>query len=716
MSPTPPRPRRLRLGSALAASALAVGLLPALAGPAAADADIQRISGANRYETGVLVSQFTHPDPAEVDTVYVATGGDFPDALAAGAAAAALGGPVVLTPSTSLADVARDEIRRLDPSRIVLVGGVGALSDDVRTALEADEQIDATIERLGGANRYATAANVTLDAFPSGVETVYVATGSNFPDALSGVPAAARYDGALLLVTTDSIPSATAEALAALAPERIVILGGTGAVSMGVEFDLDDYASDVDRLSGPNRYLTAIDVAQDGFSGARTVFVATGTSFPDALTGGPSAAAFAGPLLLTSPSSLSDDVASELLRLNPRRVVILGGVGAVSDAVRDRIAAILADSTALPSGTVPDLAYNSVDNNRNGAQTTNVGTLDGAYEVLTNPPTDLAELGAIFSPNGARIAFQRGDRGFFGVTNTDIYVIDVAVGAGSTRGLLDTEKLEPDAGCDVAELDWRADGGQLAFVCTGRSNDEGSLPNTAYVLDLDGSTRLIPTGGTEDAEYLSLEYAPTGTDLALTRADGTNADDAQKSTIQVIDTADLEAGPSTAVSVAPDGFILPYLGQLLWSDDASTFVAGEGGSSANIHVYEADTGSGGPVLAEAEEGRHTLSALSADGSRVLVVTAPAFDAPDGTEDVLRLFDTGSGAVTATLVAQGDLVHAEIYGADLSPDGTIAAYGDVAEDGSEGNVTLVDADGTNRRTLFEEDNVINAFPTFNPTVD
>ncbi len=91
------------------------------------------------------------------------------------------------------------------------------------------------LPRLAGRNRYETAALVARDGFGGGVERVYVATGLDFPDALAGAAVAGALGAPLLLTDRGSLPGATRDALAALDPSEIVVLGGTAAVSPGVE-------------------------------------------------------------------------------------------------------------------------------------------------------------------------------------------------------------------------------------------------------------------------------------------------------------------------------------------------------------------------------------------------------------------------------------------------------------------------------------------------
>lgn len=261
---------------------------------------------------------------------YVATGLGFADALAAGSAAAHFEGPVLLVDRDSVPGATAQELARLAPQEIVLAGGTAGVS---RTVEEALAQV-APVRRVSGSDRYATAAAIALDAFAGPVPVAYVASGAGFADALAGGPAAARTGAPLLLAAPDSVPSATAEALAALRPQRIVVLGGRAAIGDEVAQGLAAYAPDgVTRIAGSSRYATAAAVAEVFEPGVDVVYLATGTNFPDALAGGPAAAAEGGPLLLVAPDAVPEAAAEALARLRPRALVALGGPGAIGEDV-----------------------------------------------------------------------------------------------------------------------------------------------------------------------------------------------------------------------------------------------------------------------------------------------------------------------------------------------------------------------------------------------
>jgi putative cell wall-binding protein len=310
--------------------------LPALS-VAAAPGDVSRQAGLNRYATAAQISHDTF-SPG-VNVAYVVNGLGFADALGAGAAAAELGGPLLLVTQSSIPSETATELDRLNPDEIIVAGGIGVVSDAVKTALGA---YSSTVNRQAGLNRYATAAAISAGTFDPGVNVVYVANGLGFPDALAAGPAAAELGGPLLLVTASSIPSETATELDRLNPDEIIVAGGTGVVSDAVKTALGAYSSTVNRQAGLNRYATAAAISAGTFDpGVNVVYVANGLGFPDALAAGPAAAHLGGPLLLVSQCAIPSETATELDRLNPGQIIIAGGTGVVCAALESQLQAFI---------------------------------------------------------------------------------------------------------------------------------------------------------------------------------------------------------------------------------------------------------------------------------------------------------------------------------------------------------------------------------------
>src|SRR5688500_275665 len=126
---------------------------------------VERFGGADRYATAAAVSA-AHFSPG-VPAVYVATGADFPDALAGGPAAARAGGPILLVAGTFIPAATSAELTRLKPARIIVLGGSGVITDRVVRSLDAFDT-GGGVRRIGGADRFATAAAVSAATFAPG--------------------------------------------------------------------------------------------------------------------------------------------------------------------------------------------------------------------------------------------------------------------------------------------------------------------------------------------------------------------------------------------------------------------------------------------------------------------------------------------------------------------------------------------------------------------
>lgn len=291
-----------------------------------------RIFGRDRYATAAALTDSVAPG---TPVVYVATGQAFPDALSAAALAGSVGAPVVLVRSNSIPAVTAEALRRLDPDTIVVVGGPSAVQDRVLTELGAYASV---VERVSGDDRYATSAEIS-SAFDVGPSTAFVATGRNFPDALSGGALAVDRGGPMLLVNTSSIPGSIAAELERLRPARIVVFGGPGAVEDSVLTELAGYATSgsgsVRRIGGSDRYEVSANIAAE-FAAPAGSYVATGTTFADAIAGGVVAGASGAPLLLTRPNDLPNVVDLRLRGIAESDGVVLGGTKSVFPIVRDQ--------------------------------------------------------------------------------------------------------------------------------------------------------------------------------------------------------------------------------------------------------------------------------------------------------------------------------------------------------------------------------------------
>ncbi len=196
--------------------------------------------------------------------------------------------------------------------------------------------------RLAGPDRFGTAAAVSAATFQPGVKTAYIASAYDFPDALAGAAAAGTTKGPILLAAAvGPLAPATVTELKRLKPAKIIVLGGSGVISAGVANALKAYAPTVTRLAGPDRFGTAAAVSAATFQpGVKTAYIASAYDFPDALAGAAAAGTTKGPILLAAAvGPLAPATVTELKRLKPAKIIVLGGNGVISDEVVLKVAA-----------------------------------------------------------------------------------------------------------------------------------------------------------------------------------------------------------------------------------------------------------------------------------------------------------------------------------------------------------------------------------------
>jgi hypothetical protein len=319
-------------------------------------ADSRRLGGSDRVSTGIQVSRFGWTDGSE--GAVLASSESFPDALVAGPLAGAAGMPLLINPKAKLDSRVLAELKRLmpDPSSrfVYIVGGTGVVSNAVQSALGSN---GFEVVRLAGTNRFATSVAVAkeldLGFQGSGLPrtTAFLADGTTFPDALSAGPAASVFFAPTLLTNGRSIPdSVKAYVNGRTSITRVNAVGGNAAAVVGA---FDTRAGD--RVFGADRFATSVQVAKTYFPGAATAGYASGTTFPDALTGGALMAAMWQPLMLVEAGRTPSAVGSQavIYRSATDQVLTFGGTAVVHDTVRADLARLAGTQTALYGPTTP---------------------------------------------------------------------------------------------------------------------------------------------------------------------------------------------------------------------------------------------------------------------------------------------------------------------------------------------------------------------------
>ncbi|WP_344672150.1 cell wall-binding repeat-containing protein [Catenulispora yoronensis] len=327
---------------------------------------VARVSGSDRYDTGVHVSRQRWADVADTtvpaqlhpDSVVLATGGGFADALAGVPFSVYKNGAMLLTEPNQLTGEVRDEIKRILPAdgkhTVYVLGGTAALSPAVANALTG---LGYHVQRIFGADRYGTALAIA-HAMGDPADTV-VARGDDFADALTAGPlaadvfgtgAGANYVPAAILLTDGKVVDANTKdylhkRFVAAHGLSVIAVGGGAAQALTTVpgFDGTSANRNSGQLSGNDRFATARKVA-DVFKIAddkAPVGVATGMAFPDALTGGAFMASIGGPLLLTDPQEASSPMIGALAERTGiiDDVFVFGGPNAVAPGVFNSVVA-----------------------------------------------------------------------------------------------------------------------------------------------------------------------------------------------------------------------------------------------------------------------------------------------------------------------------------------------------------------------------------------
>ena len=201
--------------------------------------------------------------------------------------------------------------------------------------------------RISGATRYSTAAEVARAGWPEGAERVYIASGVNWPDSLAVTPLAAQTDGPILLSRPSGMPTETIDVLTELMPSEVILVGGEGAVSSAVATQagvaLGIAPEEIQRLAGPDRYSTAVAIAEQmGIGPDGTVYIAAGRTYPDALSIASHAGITGAPILMTLPEAITQSTIDFFAAHSEdiQRVVAVGGTGVVSEDVLQVLAQV----------------------------------------------------------------------------------------------------------------------------------------------------------------------------------------------------------------------------------------------------------------------------------------------------------------------------------------------------------------------------------------
>ncbi len=265
----------------------------------AEELEVTRIEGEDYLEKNIEIIQ-ENWEQAEV--VVMASGEDYPDALAGIPWAHSLEAPIIMTPPEEIPSYVKEELAELDTEKVIILGGEKAVSEQVEEELESEVQV----RRVYGEDRYETSREIAAEMGFSDDKAV-VASGENFPDALAIGPYAAQKGYSVLLTRAEAIPEATQEALEEV--ESALAVGGEAVIGEEVKSELPSST----RIWGENRRQTALEIAGELGMDRQDIYLVPDSNFQEALLVSASASKKANPVLLAREKVVKED-GSEKLR------------------------------------------------------------------------------------------------------------------------------------------------------------------------------------------------------------------------------------------------------------------------------------------------------------------------------------------------------------------------------------------------------------------
>lgn len=283
----------------------------------------RRLAGPDRYATTAAIAK---EGWIQSDYVILVSGENFPDALVAVSLAQQYGAPILLSQKKYLPEVTKQTLLDLEVKNVILIGGLGVLSDQLCGELH-NMGIDTS--RLAGRDRYETSIDVAQQF--SDISEIAIATGEDFADALSISSIAADKNMPVILVPKNNIGSDTQAFIKNNNITKTYVIGSSAIISDNVAKQF----TEAERITGATKYdrnINIINRFQPDINGDK-VFLATGNDYADALAGAAYAAKVNSPIVLVSNNLNMTTREYLFANISGKDVIILGGEGAVSGSV-----------------------------------------------------------------------------------------------------------------------------------------------------------------------------------------------------------------------------------------------------------------------------------------------------------------------------------------------------------------------------------------------
>lgn len=292
---------------------------------------IQRLSGDNRYETSVEVSEKNFKS---ADTVVLASGQNIADALVASSYADIEEAPILLTNKNSISDEVLDEIERLKADKVVIVGGQSSISSSVESRLKKE---DIKVKRISGSDRFDTSDKLSQEVSRLSKKSsqAILVNGYKNIDALSVSSLATKEELPILLNGRNALNMSVKNRLKQMNVNKVYIIGGNNSISSDVEKELKRMQISVVRLSGIDRYETSANIAKYAYKDFDEAIVASGENPVDALAASTLTGKKEAPILLTNKNKIPKSIKKIIEDMDIGKITIVGGENSITDNVMD---------------------------------------------------------------------------------------------------------------------------------------------------------------------------------------------------------------------------------------------------------------------------------------------------------------------------------------------------------------------------------------------
>lgn len=292
---------------------------------------IQRLSGDNRYETSVEVSEKNFKS---ADTVVLASGQNIADALVASSYADIEEAPILLANKNSISDEVLDEIERLKADKVVIVGGQSSISSSVESRLKKE---DIKVTRISGSDRFDTSDKLSQEVSRLSKKSsqAILVNGYKNIDALSVSSLATKEELPILLNGRNALNMSVKNRLKQMNVNKVYIIGGNNSISSDVEKELKRMQISVVRLSGTDRYETSANIAKYAYKDFDEAIVASGENPVDALAASTLTGKKEAPILLTNRNKIPKSIKKIIEDMDIGKITIVGGENSITDNVMD---------------------------------------------------------------------------------------------------------------------------------------------------------------------------------------------------------------------------------------------------------------------------------------------------------------------------------------------------------------------------------------------